>query len=341
MGFFGSNDIAGIDIGAGAIKVARIARGSRPKLLSAALMELPLDAGRPAGVGAELRYLLSGKKIGSKNVVTQIPGKDLTIRSLSLPRIPLSELREAVRWEAKRHISYPLEAALVEYLIVGERREGTVDKYDILMVAVERGMVIEHLAPFNEADISVAAVDANSLALRNVLKLRRLPDDDNILYVDIGAGKTEINIFKSGALRFSRCFESGGNDMTRAVAEALGTRLQDAEALKKNLDILVPSGEDKAAAAVKGRLDVLLAEVRRSVEYYKTTFRETGVRHSILTGGVSLLNGIKDYFTMSLDIPVELDDPFSVLSARKSVLQEFGPLSPRFSAAIGLALRKA
>ncbi len=51
MGLF-SNDITGIDIGAGSIKVVRIARGgNRPKLLSAALVELSPD---PA-VGGEHR----------------------------------------------------------------------------------------------------------------------------------------------------------------------------------------------------------------------------------------------------------------------------------------------
>jgi len=53
--------------------------------------------------------------------------------------MPLAELTEAVRWEAKRHISYPVDTAQVEYLLVGEKQEGTVIKYDIVMVAAERG----------------------------------------------------------------------------------------------------------------------------------------------------------------------------------------------------------
>jgi type IV pilus assembly protein PilM len=342
MGLFGSNDITGIDIGAGSIKVVRLARGGRrPKLLSAALVELSLDPAQATAISAELRRLKSLKKLGRGNIATLMPGKDLTIRSFTMPKMPLTELGEAVRWEAKRHVSYPLDAAQVEYLIVGEKQEGAVSKYDIVMIAAERGKVIEHLAPLDEAGIKVSAVDANALALRNVLRLCKKPDEANILVVDMGAGKTEINVFKSGSLRFSRCIESGGLDMTRAVAEARGIGLPEAEEIKRCLNVLTPSEHDQAVAAVRIRIDTLLMEIRRSVEYYKTTYREKGVESMILTGGVSLMPGIGEYCAQALEQAVEIDQVFDGLSCKKNLLEELGALAPRFSAAVGLALRKA
>jgi type IV pilus assembly protein PilM len=340
MGLFGSNEITGIDIGAGSIKVVRIARsGRRPKLLSAGIMELPLDAGKGIA-GTDLRHLFSEKKIDRTNAVTQIPGKDLTIRSFTLPKMPLSELNEAVRWEAKRHISYPLDSALVEYLIVGERSEGTISKYDIVMVAAERSKVVAHLTPLNEANIKVTAVDANALALRNVFHLLEKPADVNTVIVDIGAGKTEIDIFKGGTLRFSRCLETGGLNMTRVISESLGIGLPEAEKKKHAMNVLDLNEQDQAIPAVRTVLDGLLMEIRRSVDYYKTTFREQQVDGTLLTGGVSLMQGLKEYFVQSLEGAVELDRPFEGLSLKKNILSEFGPIAPRFSAAVGLALRK-
>src|SRR3990172_1359999 len=181
MGLF-SNDITGVDIGAGSIKVVRLSRsGNRPKLLSAMLVELSPDPAQATSVSADLRRLQAGKKIGRSNIVTLMPGMHLTIRSLTLPKMPLNELREAVRWEAKRHISYPIDSAQIEYLILGEKREGVTEKYDIVMVAAERGKVLEHLTPFQEAKIKVSAIDANALALRNVLQTRERPSDENTL----------------------------------------------------------------------------------------------------------------------------------------------------------------
>jgi type IV pilus assembly protein PilM len=340
MGFFGSNDITGIDVGSGSIKVVRIERGrKRPTVLSADIVDFPLES-RKDDVGTILRHLLANKKIGNTRVMTQMPGKDITIRSFSLPKMPLAELTEAVRWEAKRHISYPVDTAQVEYLLVGEKQEGTVVKYDIVMVAAERGKVAEHLAPLKEANIKLTAVDANALALRNVFHLLEKPADVNTVVVDIGAGKTEIDIFKGGVLRFSRCLETGGLDMTRAVSVAMGIGLQEAEQVKRTLNVLASPETDQAVAMIRTVLDGLLMEIRRSMDYYKTTCREQVVDSTLLTGGVSLMPGIKEYFVQSLDGAVELDQPFEGLSVRKKIYDEYGPMSPRFATAVGLALRK-
>ena len=207
------------------------------------------------------------------------------------------------------------------------------------MVAAEQQKVRGSLAPFDEANIFVSAVDANALALRNVLRLRETPANTNILIVDIGAGKTEINIFKESVLRFSRCIDRGGLDMTRGIAETLGIGLKEAEEKKLGMNLLTPAGDDQALAAVLVRLDALLMEVRRSVEYYKTTFREKTVDNMLLTGGVSLMRGIAEYCAKSMEHAVEIAQPFEKLSCRKALLDEFGPIAPRFSAAVGLALR--
>jgi type IV pilus assembly protein PilM len=106
------------------------------------------------------------------------------------------------------------------------------------------------------------------------------------------------------------------------------------------MNVLTAPEEDQAAVAIRAALDALLMEIRRSVDYYKTTFREQRVESTRLTGGVSLMQGIKEYFVHSLEGAVELDEPFEGLSIKKYLRDEFGPLAPRFSAAIGLALRK-
>ncbi len=340
MGLFGPNEITGIDIGAGGIKAVRIRQGKQPKLLAAAIIEFSPDAAAGESVGTNLRYLFSEKKIGRKNVITQMPGKDLTIRSLTLPKMPLAELREAVRWEAKRHISYPLDTALVEYLITDEKKEGTVDKYDLVMVAADASKVKEHLLPFDEAGIKISAVDANALALRNVLFFRGENAAADTLVVDIGAGKMEIDIFKGGILRFSRCLETGGADLTRLVADDLNVGMQDAEAFKRNIDLLASPEKNKTVAAVVGRLDAFLMEIRRSVEYYRTTSHEKAVDRAVVTGGATLMRGLPEYFSQSLGLPVERCDPFGALKCEDALGAEFGPLAPCFSAVVGLALRK-
>lgn len=339
MSLFGSSEITGIDIGAGSIKAVRIKPGKQPKLLAAGMVEFPAET-EGVSVSAELRALLSQRKLGEGSIVTQLPGKDLMIRFVSMPRMPQEELREAVRWEAKRHISYALDDALVEHLVCGERRDGAVEKTEVLLVAAEESRVREHLSPLEEAGLKVSAVDANALALRNVLRLSGENGADTLL-VDIGAGKMEIDIFKNGLLRFSRCLATGGADITRLIAEHLDVGLRDAEERKRNANLLSQEDLDGARAVITQRLDALLMEIRRSVEYYKTTFREKGVGRAVLTGGAVLMKGLPEYVAQALGIPVELQDPFAPLTISDALREEFGPFGPRFSTAVGLALRKA
>lgn len=340
MGIF-STDITGIDIGAGAVKVVRVSSGRRPRLVYAGMAEASLEPDKRSLVSADIRYLLSTHKGAPKRVFTVMPGTQLTIRFIVLPKMPRQELKEAIRWEARRHISYPLDAAKVEYLILGDRREGAIEQYEILMVAAERGGVVEFLVPFNEAGVKVAAVDANPLALRNLHFPRGRKHVGNTMIVDMGAGKTEIDIFKDGGLRLSRCLDTGGFAMTRAVAEQLGIGLVDAEEMKRKVDVLNPADADPVVSAVRAGLDEILLEIKRSVEYYKTTFREKAVERVVLTGGVSLMTGIKEYFSVQLQGSVELDNPFSLLACKDRILQELGHAAPRFSSVVGLALRKA
>lgn len=341
MSLFGSNTITGVDIGAGSVKIVRIAGGRKPKLLAAGIVEFPLDKAEAPGVSTDLRFFFSGKKFRSRHVVTLLPGKLLTIRSLTMPKMPPQELAEAVRWESKRHISYPLDAALVEYLVTGERRESMVEKRDVLLVAAEQKAVVDFLTPFQEAGVTVTAVDANPLALRNGLRLRLKSGQKNVLIVDLGAGKTEIDIFQGDALRFSRCIETGGLEMTRAVSEQLGIEIHDAELKKQKTNILAPPEQNPAVAAARSVVDGILLEVRRSIEYYKLTFREQAIDRTVLTGGTALMPGIKDYVSRTLAMPVELDSPFEGLAIRRNAIsQDIRALSPRFSAAVGLALRK-
>ena len=93
--------------------------------------------------------------------------------------------------------------------------------------------------------------------------------------------------------------------------------------------------------AVRTKLDAVLGEVRRSVEYYKTTFREKEIGRTILTGGVSVTKGMQEYCSQSLEGSVGLDAPFFGLSCKEGILEEHGPYAQRFASAVGLALRKA
>ncbi len=51
-------------------------------------------------------------------------------------------------------------------------------------------------------------------------------------FVDIGMGTTDVCVYKSGFLIFSHCIDTGGDDLTREIAEWLDVSYAEAESIK-------------------------------------------------------------------------------------------------------------
>jgi type IV pilus assembly protein PilM len=88
-------------------------------------------------------------------------------------------------------------------------------------------------------------------------------------------------------------------------------------------------------------LDELVAEVRRSLEYYGSRYPDAGVRRITLIGGGAKFTNIDALFTQSLGIPTTVGNPLSRLQLRASQLppgyaEQNGPV---FAVALGLAMR--
>lgn len=343
--FHRGGQVVGVDIGAGAVKVVRLSRGrNRVVLESAGLTEIASDqAFQPAWVSEALRKLLSGAGIAPKGLVTAVPGRDATIRSLLLPKMPREELREALRWEVKKHIHFPLEEAQLDYLVMREIDELGTKKYEVLLVAVEKETVRSHLEYFRGVG-EVRAVDLNALAVAEAYRWNHAPEGppeaENVMVVDIGAGKTEISLLKQGMLRFTRYVPSGGNAITEALQKTDPTMtFSQAETLKRTTEFDLLQGSGERIDALRPTLDRLIVEIQRSLDYYRAQFRERTLQEVVLTGGGSLLKGFREYLASYFDCPVKLDNPFAKIHVGRGMpnLQED---LPRFSVALGLALRK-
>jgi type IV pilus assembly protein PilM len=88
-------------------------------------------------------------------------------------------------------------------------------------------------------------------------------------------------------------------------------------------------------------LDELVAEVRRSLEYYGSRYPDAGVRRITLIGGGANFTNIDALFTQSLGIPTTVGNPLSRLQVRAAQLppgyvEQNGPV---FAVALGLAMR--
>lgn len=333
--------LLGVDIGASSVKAVLLNHTRRGLVLRyAGLTELPRLEGEskdPSAVMALYEIFQEGG-LKRRKMAINYDGGGLTVRYLQLPKMPKDEIREAVRWEAKKVIQQTLDEVVLDYLIVGETEERDLKRYEILLIVADRASILNQLEALKPFRSQIVAMDVNPTALINTVKANYARDlGDNLAFVDIGSHKMDINICKNGVLRFYRNVQMGGEAITRVLMQSKQVDFEEAEQIKRQVDLLTPSeGEGEN---VRTEVDRMILETQRSMDYYRAQFREGGVRKIILMGGTALMPGFREYFASYFDSEVVLDNPFSTIRSGQAGFEELESLAPRFSTSVGLALR--
>ena len=350
----------GLDIGSHSIKLVGLKMTPRgPILTHIGIKEIPYgpESEDPAFISETIKALYReiGLKPGKVNLT--LSGADIHIRRISLPSMPKSELREAVRWEMKNHLPFPIDSAEIDFLILGESAEKDSKKLDLVAVACPKHLVDRFLAIAEGAELKPTHLGVGPLALWNLLSaFGHLEKEEVIGVIDLGAEKTGIYLFQDGVLQFSREISPGGTDLTRAIMEGLESDeehhlLYDrAEKIKHEMGI--PSkafyekngnhsrDHSKIPYLVRPLVERLMAEIVRSLDYYRNQSHRERIDRLFLSGGGANTRNIATYLSETLRLPVVRLNPFDkiLLDAKKIEAQLLEPSISAFAIALGIAL---
>jgi Tfp pilus assembly protein PilN len=201
-------------------------------------------------------------------------------------------------------------------------------------------------------------------ALWNTLKTyHRFEKEEVVALIDLGAEKTGIHLFQDGILQFSREVTPAGADITRAIMEGAGLEeeanllYERAERIKQKVGILLEGDQEKMVDVlrqaqdesinlskisflVRPVLERLVAEIGRSLDYYRNQFHRERIDRVLLTGGGANLKNIASYLAGELRLPVECFNPLQeILFDSKTIdIQVLDQVGPMLMAAIGVAL---
>jgi type IV pilus assembly protein PilM len=350
----------GLDIGSHSIKLVGLEMTSKgPFLAHAGIKEIPYGEQRedPTFVSEAIKALIRevGLKPGKVNLTVSDPS--IHIRRITLPSMPKSELREAVRWEMKSHLPFPVESAQIDYLILGEATDKDLKRLDLIVVACPRQLIDRSLAIAEGAGLRPMHLGVGPFALWNLLlTIDRIEKEEVIGLVDLGAEKTGIYLFQDGILQFSREVTPGGMDLTRAIMEGMDSDeehhlLYDrAEKIKHEMGIPSKvfyekngdqsSNRSKIPYLVRPVLERLMAEIGRSFDYYRNQFHRERIDRLFLSGGGANTKNIATYLSETLRLPVERLNPFDkILSDAKKIETQFlDQRGSSFAIALGIAL---
>src|SRR6266581_3236934 len=307
-----TSDTFGLDIGSSAVKVVQLHGSS---LIGLGVASLPPDAiaegtiKDPPSVVEAIKDAVGRAAVGSKEAAIGVSGRELIIKKVQIPEVPVKELRDAVQLEAEHHIPFAIDEVFLDYHVVG-RHDGAMD---LILVAVKKSKVVEYVGVVEEAGL-------------------------NAVVVDVDASVMKTNVLRAGTPIFARDIPFGGNNYTHAIAQHLKIPFDQAESAKLGRDVGV--SWESLVPALESVSRELSLEVQRTFDYFASTADSERIGKIVLAGGCAQLPGLTDYLSSTWGIPVELAQPFARIDVGGGHSEVVGAAGPSLAVAVGLALRQ-
>lgn len=344
-----ATSIVGLDIGNGVLRAAEIGDPQRPKptLLRYHSIALPpsvVDRGEVVEldtVASALKQLWATAGFKSKKVVLGMGNHRVLVRDLTVPKMPLPQIKESLPYQVQDLLPVPVADALLDFYptSVGTGENGEV--INGLLVAAVRESVLRNVEAVQRAGLDPVEVDLVPFALSRSL----LAGSDGaglVALVHIGAVMTSVIVAKDGVPQFVRIIQSGSDEVTSVLVERLGVERAQAEQIKRGIGLSTEGiGEEwrPAVDAIAESVGELLDNVRNTLSYFVNTRRGAVLERVLLSGGGGQLRGIGQALAEATSRPVGAPTSLDRFTVAKSVVQDSLQADPSgLAVAAGLAL---
>jgi len=196
--------------------------------------------------------------------------------------------------------------------------------------------------------LSMSGHEVNSLILSALANgevcLSRDEKELGVFLIDLGGGTTEVALFKDGVLKDISVLPVGGDHVTNDMAVGMKTNFDVAEKVKteygfadasivtdeREIEIDSISGKEKHTISVKELSTFIEPRIQEIMQLCKGEMAKMGYNQLppggvVLTGGVSLMQGITELAEHYFDSSVRVAQP-----------EYLGVKSPIYSTAVGI-----
>ncbi|MBN1756385.1 type IV pilus assembly protein PilM [bacterium] len=338
----------GLDIGSFSIKVIQLEHlpNGDAKLLGYSMKEIP----REAIVEKEIR----DHEGVLDSIQTAIEKVDPAIREVSISlcgrrvftdilqvKIPKKKenLRESIMVEAEQKLPMGTEGLTIDYDIIKESPDG--ETAEVVMVAVHSDFLRDYVLLLQDGGYHILGVDVDYISLYNVLKQNiDIETDDPQVIINIGHSITNLTFIQNKVYQGVRDISSGTLDIWRSLQNRFRITPEDIHKLMTGAS----QWEDPAEfqSGLFAATDELKMGLDMAFSYFENLSKGQSISRLYITGGGTLIPFLTDIISEKLEIPHQILDPFSRLVYEPSLFTNQTPdkVSPMFSVAVGLALRR-
>ena len=363
LDIFKKEHIIGLDLGSSSVKFAQfVEKEDGLHLIRAELKELNTAQGealREKETILALTHLFKGIDLKKAKIIASINCPQTSIKKITTPYMPKSELRQGIMLEAKNYFPFAVNESIFDFEVLDEIENKGVRQYELLLNVCPRKTVEKYLSVLTKTKIKPYSVVGSSYALERAawhIGPRSAKDKGQPArcFIDIGESHTELVISSGRMLMFARKIPVTGADFTKALMNVLTsdrgkTQLSFEEAEKIKREVGIPSGvepriiDGKVSTAqirsmLMSPLEQLANEIERCFNYYREDTGGGKIGSITLFGGGSSLKGLAKYLSDSLELNVTVGNSFEDLPMEKSVLQGKENIANRMELAVSVAL---
>jgi type IV pilus assembly protein PilM len=348
--------VVGLKIGGSQIAAARIVNNGSPELVQVA--RETLDHGLVVGgelrepelLSEQLRAFFRKNKLPRQGVRLGIANNRIGVRIFEIAGIDdPKQLENAIRFRAQEVLPIPIEEAVLDYQVLGDRVDEDGNKVRrILLVVAYRELIDRYVSACKKAGIRLAGIDLEAFALLRALATppedKTATADAAIVVVAIGHDRSTFAVSDGRVCEFTRVLDWGGGTLDVAMARELDSTPSEAEPFKRELSLAVdnvPEGltaEQAAAAreAVRRQLQGFARELVSSLQFYQNQPGSLGIGEIVITGGTAHLQGLAEELQKLIGVRVTVGDPLVRVKLGKKLkeTEQVGSLA----VAIGLGI---
>jgi type IV pilus assembly protein PilM len=338
----------GLDIGATSVRAAILFPGTmdgRPSVTVQGLGKVDLPPGavvngvvnEQGALTAALKHLWQENKFQCRNVILGIANQQVLVRDLTIPQLSSQQQAKALPYQAREVVALPMDQVVLDFTPLGPPDPET-NMVHGLLLATPREPVLAAVQAVEKAGLKVARVDLASFAAMRAIGSEHLAVE---AVIDLGAHLTTIVIHDHGVPKLVRTLARGGEAITEQIADRLSITAVEAEVLKRQDGLR--GDREEVTRTVEDALRPLLAEIRTSIGYYRSTSDGGPIERISLTGGGAFLRGMVETVSEQMLLPCVVVDPLQHVRNRQTskAIKSGDEFTPPSAVSLGLAMGAA
>lgn len=272
-------EVIGMDIGGNDVKLARFQRNKDRSVSSVSLWHYPHPlSDSDESCVAPFRDFLHAHRLLHTSVACNIEDPSLRIRRVDLPKMPASDMPEAVRWQMRDVVEGSIPENTICYSELEEYLHGDVKRLSVVAYAVKKNVVLKRMVFLKKLGLNPVALEPTSVSLLAAFHiLQEWREGEYYGLIHLSGNRPFFVVVSNHKLFFSR-----------PLADVSG-----------------------------GASTTLSIEAQRSVDAFSLLFRKEKIHHLYLCGDWTDLSGLEESLTKNLAIPTSLLDPSGRFSIRE------------------------